>query len=211
MEPPPREFGEWIKRRHPGVGEVKLVIMKGLFETDLSVGHNRLSVPAKQIVDADFLTAEEAALLNEKRGEGIGVKLYGPGEGAGYTEMVLKNWELKKSNSYVLNKGWMSLVRRFPEVFQRMAIVQLWSFREAAGELAFRITKVGQLPNDRASGSGSGSGSGVKSEPGSGSDGGSDSDGGGGGLDLEYELEEGEVRPERGRPRVWRGSCPPRL
>ncbi|CAN1176395.1 Putative B3 domain-containing protein At2g27410 [Linum perenne] len=143
LDPPPRGFADVIKERIDGARDVKLVIMKELFETDLSRNHNRLSIPEKQIIDKDFLTAAEVASLIGTPPPAMSVLLIGPTEEES-TNLTLKRWALQNSVSYVLNHGWSALTEKFPDVFRKKAIVQLWSFRTADGELRFWIHGIGQ-------------------------------------------------------------------
>ncbi|KAF2300707.1 hypothetical protein GH714_015252 [Hevea brasiliensis] len=60
--------------------ELELVIMKQLFQTDLSKNHNRISMPVKQIIN-EFLTMEEKEKLNHRDGKhlkGIDAMVVGP-------------------------------------------------------------------------------------------------------------------------------------
>ncbi|CAN0892733.1 Putative B3 domain-containing protein At2g27410 [Linum grandiflorum] len=141
LDPPPRGFAEVIKERNDGVWDVKLVIMKELFSSDLTDNHGRLSMPELQIVDRDFITAEEKALISERNPVGIPVKLIGPTEDE-TTNVMLKRWTMNKSSMYVLNGGWRDLKEKFPEVLRKGAIFQVWSFRTANGDLRFQLHEI---------------------------------------------------------------------
>ncbi|CAN0892731.1 B3 domain-containing protein At2g31420, partial [Linum grandiflorum] len=137
LDPPPRGLADVIKERNEGVSDVKLVIMKELFKTDLTTNHGRLSMPEQQVIDGNFVTAEEDALISGPSPTGIRVQLIGPTEDE-TTEMMLKRWTINRSSSYVLNHNWNPLVLKFENVLKVGAIVQVWSFRTADGELRFQ-------------------------------------------------------------------------
>ncbi|CAN0892737.1 Putative B3 domain-containing protein At2g27410 [Linum grandiflorum] len=115
--------------------------MKELFSSDLTDNHCRLSMPELQIVDRDFITAEEKALISGPNPMGIAVQLIGPTEDE-TTNVMLKRWTMNKSSMYVLNKGWKELKKKFPKVLRKGAIFQVWSFRTANGDLRFQLHEI---------------------------------------------------------------------
>ncbi|XP_052197934.1 B3 domain-containing protein At2g31720-like [Diospyros lotus] len=138
----PREFMDWINRLNGS--EVKLVIQKVLSETDLSEGHNRLSMPLSQVRAGDFLREEEAAALRLHEGrsvKGIKVVLLEP-FGEEQCTLTLKRWDMKKkegntSSSYVFVEKWKSVCKR--NRLKPGMPIQVWSFRLPSGDLAFAL------------------------------------------------------------------------
>ncbi|KAF2292381.1 hypothetical protein GH714_021643 [Hevea brasiliensis] len=77
-ETPPDMLDEWWdKIRTKGGTDVKLVIMKQMFATDLNPHHDRFSIPFKQIRDSSFLTEDEKSKLKEQK-ENIPITLMEP-------------------------------------------------------------------------------------------------------------------------------------
>ncbi|KAA8523825.1 hypothetical protein F0562_010248 [Nyssa sinensis] len=105
----PKEFKNCIEKEG-GYGW-KLVIQKKLYTTDLSKGHNRISMPLKQVLDKKFLTDEEKTDVDQKKSkfvDVIGTKL-------DKFRLCFKKWDMVKasgkiSSTYVLNNGWNSIV-----------------------------------------------------------------------------------------------------
>ncbi|KAF2324190.1 hypothetical protein GH714_009722 [Hevea brasiliensis] len=129
-----------IKIKEMGGTEIALVIMKQLSTTDLSKHHNRISIPAKQIMN-EFLTVEEKGRLNHRDGKhlkGIDVMVIGPSESDEVIKMCLKKWDMNSNSSYALVSGWYSLVKANMELLKENAIAQFWSFR-LRGELWFQL------------------------------------------------------------------------
>ncbi|KAJ9179996.1 hypothetical protein P3X46_008305 [Hevea brasiliensis] len=154
-ETPPDVPDEWWdKIRTKGGTDVKLVIMKQMFTTDLNPHHDRFSIPFKQIRDSNFLTEDEKSKLKEQK-ENIPVTLMEPcGD---ESKMLLRQWNLKSSSTYVLTSSWKKVLERNHQgssgKFKQNDIVQLWSFRRN-GELWLALFKVGDA-STTPSGSGS--------------------------------------------------------
>ena len=109
--------------------DVKLVIQKELFPTDLSSHQDRLAIPRGQI-KAEFLTEEEQVKLDEKEEDGkhykgMVVQLIEPS--LQNSSIKLKIWKLGHSNSYVLSSPWKTVADRNKLISGD--ILQLWSFR----------------------------------------------------------------------------------
>ncbi|KAL6328210.1 hypothetical protein AAG906_034353 [Vitis piasezkii] len=99
-----------------GGSDVTFVIQKPLFKTDVSSGHNRLSIPLNQIQQS-FLTPEESESL--------------------------RKWNMKKASGnstsmYVLVTNWKSVTER--NSMKEDETVQLWSFR-IKSKLGFALVK----------------------------------------------------------------------
>ncbi|XP_021678627.2 B3 domain-containing protein At2g31420-like [Hevea brasiliensis] len=99
----------WHKIQARGGIDVKLVIMKQMFATDLNTHHNRFSIPFKQIRDFSFLTEDEKRELKEPK-EKIPVTLMEPC--GSESEMLLRQWNLKSSSTYVLTSSWKKVLER---------------------------------------------------------------------------------------------------
>ncbi|KAL6328140.1 hypothetical protein AAG906_034283 [Vitis piasezkii] len=101
-----------------GGSDVMFVIEKPLFKTDVSTGHNRLSIPVNQI-QKSFLTPEESERLNSgrngKKCAAMEVMLIEPSL---HRETIsLRKWDMKKASGnstsiYVLVTNWKSVTER---------------------------------------------------------------------------------------------------
>jgi len=135
----PREFQERIQELNGS--DVKFVMEKNLFSTDLNPKHARLSIPPAQITNK-FLSESEESLLNEcikenGRLAGLSVTVLDPSLNE-YT-MCLKKWNMEKSYVYNLTKGWNQIVRQ--NHLQLNHKLQLWSFR-ISSHLCFAFVKI---------------------------------------------------------------------
>ncbi|WCJ27785.1 hypothetical protein M5689_009510 [Euphorbia peplus] len=126
-----------------GGSDMKLVIVKKMYETDLSEHHDRLSIPVKQIKDTSFLTEVENWILDND-GE-LDVKLMEPCEET--SNMVLVKWRLKTTKSLALRTSWKAVLgRNHGKHFKKNDVIQLWSFR-VRGELWLAIDKIWDAPS----------------------------------------------------------------
>ncbi|KAL7106163.1 hypothetical protein ACP275_07G094100 [Erythranthe tilingii] len=150
--PLPEEFKKTIQEIGKGKNiseeaEMKLVIQKGLFETDLAAGNNRLSIPFTRVRDHGFLTEEEARFLTTRdRNNKMKFKDVTIIEPSLRREKVkLSRWDMKKGNgkktcsNYVINGKWRHIVER--NRLEPGDVVQLWSFR-IDQELHFALVKL---------------------------------------------------------------------
>ncbi|XP_012846833.1 PREDICTED: B3 domain-containing protein At5g24050-like [Erythranthe guttata] len=150
--PLPEEFKKTIQEIGKGKNlseeaEMKLVIQKGLFETDLAPGNNRLSIPFTRVRDHGFLTEEEARFLTTRdRNNKMKFKDVTIIEPSLRREKVkLSRWDMKKGNgkntwsNYVINGKWRHIVER--NRLEPGDVVQLWSFR-IDQELHFALVKL---------------------------------------------------------------------
>ncbi|KAF7815842.1 B3 domain-containing protein [Senna tora] len=133
-----------MKRKIEEMGgcEIKLLIQKQLFPTDLSPKHNRFSIPIKKISN-EFLREEEKKVLetrvsgNNKLG-GIKVKVVDPC--LREYESLLKKWAMTSCSIYNLTHKWNAIVQ--DNQFQCNDAVQLWSFRLPTDDLCFALVKL---------------------------------------------------------------------
>ncbi|GLU10878.1 hypothetical protein SLE2022_276570 [Rubroshorea leprosula] len=137
LPPPnmPTEFKNLIEEM--GGSEEKLLVQKIIFKTDLSKSHNRLQIPENQ-VRPDFLTEEEKRKLDEG---GVNVELIEPC--LKKSKIHLTKWNMRKSQVFVFNEQWNSVVDGNQSTLKRNAVVQIWSFRTAPkSKLCFAMVKV---------------------------------------------------------------------
>ncbi|KAF2287535.1 hypothetical protein GH714_006324 [Hevea brasiliensis] len=99
----------WHKIQAKGGIDVKLVIMKQMFASDLSTHHDCFSIPFKQIRDFSFLTEDEKRKLKEPK-EKMPVTLMEPC--GSESKMWLRQWNLKSSSTYVLTSSWKKVIER---------------------------------------------------------------------------------------------------
>ena len=107
--------------------ELKLIIEKKLFKTDLEKDANRLSIPKGQL-KAEFLGQKEHIILQEKvegHYKGIEVPLVQPCREV--STILLKNWKYGNGNSYMLSSQWNDVAEK--NGLKVDDIIQLWSFR----------------------------------------------------------------------------------
>ncbi|XP_047943136.1 putative B3 domain-containing protein At3g49610 [Salvia hispanica] len=147
--PLPEEFKIAIEEMSRGAdAPAKLVIQKQLYGTDLSSGHNRLSIPMNQIAD-DFLTEGEKEHLRgydstSKKKKYLDVKVVGPSLSASET-VKFSRWDMAKkdggktSSSYVINGKWNAIVAK--NKLRIGVVVQLWCFR-VDRELCFALVRL---------------------------------------------------------------------
>ncbi|CAA2963820.1 Hypothetical predicted protein [Olea europaea subsp. europaea] len=145
--PLPIQFKNAIKTLAQGrsVSEIKLVIQKQLFASDMAQDQNRFTIPANQIRE-EFLSYEEKTNLSKyvskRRKMDMKVKIIEPLLGEGRVE--LRRWDLKKysgrsSSSYVLNKTWGEI--RENNKLKIGDVMQLWAVR-VDEELLFALVKL---------------------------------------------------------------------
>ncbi|XP_048428647.1 putative B3 domain-containing protein At2g27410 [Pyrus x bretschneideri] len=101
----PKEFKENIACLNGY--QVKLVIQKKLFKTDLSSGHDRLSIPVNQVINKNFLGEDDERL---KDNGFVYVKVIDPCLKV-HDNLGLTKWKAHNNNnfSYSLNRGWNSI------------------------------------------------------------------------------------------------------
>ncbi|GJZ56580.1 DNA-directed DNA polymerase [Tanacetum coccineum] len=107
--------------------EIKLVIQKHLYMSDLIKSQNRLNMPINQLETKDFLTDEEKTDLES--GKEIVVPLLGPTLRMYAEPMKLKIWHMPRTNNYVLMNKWYDFVEANKDYLKHLSTIQLWSFR----------------------------------------------------------------------------------
>ena len=116
--------------------DMKRIIRKKLYASDISKTQSRLSMPMKQLETHEFLTDyEKQELENEKE---FPVRLLGPSMRMHNTSMMLKIWKLSSTSSYVLKDNWNDFVKENDEVLKVDANICVWSFR-VEGMLCFAL------------------------------------------------------------------------
>ena len=115
-----------IRERIKG-SEIKLVIQKVLYMSDLLKSQNRLNLPFKNLETKDFLTDKEKTDL--ERGEEIVVPLLGPTLRMYDEPMKLKIWPMARTYNYVLMNKWNNFVEESKDYLKHLSTIQLWSFR----------------------------------------------------------------------------------
>ncbi|CAN1220434.1 B3 domain-containing protein At1g05920 [Linum perenne] len=127
-----------------GIGKFTLVIRKKLTKTDLSLHHNRLSIPVTKI-ENEFLTEEEKGELIEKGEIKIGYFL-DPDMGIGPDGVWLRRWKMEKGHVYnISGGGWKNLLKKKEENLLKLDAgdeIEVWSFRTESGVLCFTIVTV---------------------------------------------------------------------
>ncbi|GJY56302.1 B3 domain-containing protein, DNA-binding pseudobarrel domain protein [Tanacetum coccineum] len=123
--------------------DLKLVIQKVLYMSDLDPGQNRLNLPLKQLLTEDFLSDEERSIL-ESDGE-IEVRLVGPNLKMFKEPMGLKIWDMTRTSNLVLKSKWKQFVEENKDYLKELSMIQIWSFRKDQ-QLCFALAVVDRPP-----------------------------------------------------------------
>ncbi|GKA62903.1 DNA-directed DNA polymerase [Tanacetum coccineum] len=107
--------------------DIKLVIQKLLYMSDLKKSQNRLNMPINQLETKDFLTNEEKTDLESVKE--IVVPLLGPTLRMYAEPMKLKIRPMGRTNNYVLMNKWNNFVEENKDYLKQLSTIQLWSFR----------------------------------------------------------------------------------
>ncbi|KAK8592921.1 hypothetical protein V6N13_043450 [Hibiscus sabdariffa] len=142
-EPVP-DLPETFKGKIKGMegSEVKFIIQKRLYSTDLSKHHGRLSVPQNK-VKAKFISSEEKKVLEGGSNQGIEALIIEPC--LRRKEVSLKRWEMKKQTGkpssvvYAITRGWNSVAE--DNELKQGHLIQIGSFR-ANSKLCFALVIV---------------------------------------------------------------------
>ncbi|XP_015064682.1 putative B3 domain-containing protein At5g35780 [Solanum pennellii] len=133
IDPPvlPDELKEMISGMGVQISQVKLVIQKVLYDTDLNYKQMRLSIPINQVENTDFLTPQQKMVLETRdivsnKKSKIQFNLIEPS--LEKTKIHLAKWDMSNSSNYVLLNGWMQVVER--NILKSGMVVQLWSFNQ---------------------------------------------------------------------------------
>ncbi|KAL4586512.1 hypothetical protein LXL04_011148 [Taraxacum kok-saghyz] len=122
-----RRLKEYIVNEENGT-EVKMVIQKTLYQTDLEKSQNRLNMPINQLQTLEFLREDEKRILdNEKE---IEVGLLGPRLKMHEKSMMLRKWRMRSTYNYVLKTNWNNFVKENEKDLQKNSKIQVWSFRK---------------------------------------------------------------------------------
>ncbi|XP_027362653.1 B3 domain-containing protein At2g24670-like [Abrus precatorius] len=110
--------------------DIKFIMHKRLFLSDLRTNNNRLSMPLKEIM-SDFLTEDEKSKLDEKEGtsgrcHGVEVIVLDPC--LREFTLLLKKWKMQTTSIYNLVKDWNKIVSA--NEFVKDHKLQMWSFRD---------------------------------------------------------------------------------
>lgn len=109
--------------------DIKLVIQKLLYSSDIKPDQNRLSMPINQLIKtSNFLTPQEKSFL-DKKGE-FDVQLLGPTLQMYKLPMRLMIWDMVSTQSYILKTNWSGFVKDNEEDLKENSIIQVWSFRK---------------------------------------------------------------------------------
>ncbi|XP_076881693.1 B3 domain-containing protein At2g32645-like [Bidens hawaiensis] len=128
--------------------DMKLVIQKPLYESDLNTTQNRLNMPVKQLVTRphEFLTVDEMRVIEDGSKDGMEVKEVGPTMRMHEKPLRLKTWHMKNTNNFVLKTKWNEFVASNKMALKTYTMIQVWSFRKDR-ELCFAIVPVvGERP-----------------------------------------------------------------
>ncbi|KAJ0691618.1 putative DNA-binding pseudobarrel domain superfamily [Helianthus annuus] len=81
--------------------DMKLVIQKVLYESDMKKDQNRLNMPIKQLATKphEFLTDDEIRMVDK---DGVEVRVVGSKMQMYAKPLRLKKWPMKKTDNYVL-------------------------------------------------------------------------------------------------------------
>lgn len=111
--------------------DMKLVIQKFLFGSDLSDGQNRLNIPINQVKKHEFLTIDEKQFLESDVKNEIEVRVLGPRLRMFEETMGLKIWRMSTTKNYVLKgKYWSKFVNDNKDDLKVNTNIQVWSFRK---------------------------------------------------------------------------------
>ncbi|GKA65523.1 B3 domain-containing protein, DNA-binding pseudobarrel domain protein [Tanacetum coccineum] len=119
--------------------DMKLVIQKSLYQSDLVRAQNRLNMPFNQVETHDFLTPEEKRILGND--SEIKVQILGPNLQMYKKPMWLKIWSMMRTKNYVLKTNWYDFVQANKSVLKEKTTIQIWSFRKD-GKLCFAVVCV---------------------------------------------------------------------
>ncbi|KAL8256124.1 hypothetical protein R6Q59_031191 [Mikania micrantha] len=136
---------EWLHRFITGEMygiDMKLVIEKKLYGSDLNANQNRLNMPIKQLKTRpdEFLTADEIRTVYGTK-EGIAVRVVGPMLQMYEKSLWLKTWHMKHTDNFVLKTNWYRFVEEHIRVLKKDTMIQVWSFRKDR-QLCFAIVPV---------------------------------------------------------------------
>ncbi|CAI8594112.1 unnamed protein product [Vicia faba] len=108
--------------------DIKYVMCKELFKSDLNYNLKRLSMPIAKI-KSDFLTEIEKATLETRDQEGkpIGLKVTVLDPCFNEFSLFLKKWNMKSTSIYNLVQDWTLVLLK--NNFKENQMIDIWSFR----------------------------------------------------------------------------------
>ncbi|XP_050919530.1 B3 domain-containing protein At3g25182-like [Lathyrus oleraceus] len=108
--------------------DIKYIMHKTLFNSDLSYNNNRLSMPITQI-KSDFLTEIEKATLETRDQEGkpVGLKVTVLDPCFNEFSLSLKKWNVNTTSIYNLVQDWTPVLEK--NNFKENKKFDIWSFR----------------------------------------------------------------------------------
>ncbi|KAJ7960818.1 B3 domain-containing protein family [Quillaja saponaria] len=125
-----------------GGSELKLVIQKILFSSDLNPNNGRFSIPENQIRE-DFLTEGERVILDKRQGEKVcGMEVLVLDPRLEEFNLKLKKWNMDKIDVFNLTHKWNEILNENKDRLCLHDLVQLWSFRRSSNQLCFALVKV---------------------------------------------------------------------
>ena len=144
--------------REMGGDDPKCVIQKYLRPSDVSQGHNRLSIPVNQVLYPEFLRDDEKEMVkkrveNRKKSniQGINAELVLDHKSFRTYHLCLKQWDMKSSTYNLVNgrcnNGWYKDIVKENNL-KAYDVIQLWSFR-VESQLRFALVKIGPTPEER--------------------------------------------------------------
>ncbi|KAJ7950569.1 B3 domain-containing protein family [Quillaja saponaria] len=140
----PVEFRNKIEEL--GGSNIKLVIQKELFGTDLNPNNGRFSIPQTQIL-AEFLNESEMAFLDQRQRNnqgrlcGLDVLVLDPR--LVEFNLHLKKWKMETTDVYNLTYKWNEILNGNRKNLCLHDVMQLWSFRRSnTNQLCFALVKV---------------------------------------------------------------------
>ncbi|KAJ0683266.1 putative DNA-binding pseudobarrel domain superfamily [Helianthus annuus] len=121
--------------------DMKLVIQKVLYESDMKKDQSRLNMPILQLKTQphQFLTDEEIRMIDESK-DGMEVRVVGSKLRMYERPLWLKKWHLKETDNYVLKTNWNKFVAD-NEDLKKDTMIQVWAFRKNR-KLCFAIVPV---------------------------------------------------------------------
>ncbi|PWA92316.1 hypothetical protein CTI12_AA079790 [Artemisia annua] len=137
------QLREFITGDEINGSDMKLVIQKTLYASDLKRHLNRLNMPFNQVQTHDFLSPEEKQVLGIKSAE-IKVQIVGPNLKMHKKPMSLKIWSMSQTKNYVLTTNWWDFVEANKNILKEKTTIQVWSFRKDR-KLCFAVVCVDKL------------------------------------------------------------------
>ena len=122
------QLKEFITSEKISGSDMKLVIEKTLYASDLKRSQNRLNMPFTQVQTHDFLTPEEKQVIDIKTA--LKVQIMGPNLQMREKPLSLRIWNMSRARNYVLTSNWCDFVEENKNVLKENTTIQVWSFRK---------------------------------------------------------------------------------